>query len=287
LQPQFIGVGAQKAGTSWIYACLEEHPEICMPVKEIHFFSKQDRYAKGVNWYEGHFDACSSGCQVGEFSTTYLHSEEALERICSVYPNAKIIVSIRDPITRAESHFNNDIMAGMVPKDSHFSDMLLERPEYWQRGLYHRKIQWLLENFGRDKVLVLVLEEGKRDPENFIRSIYRFLGVDASFDASSLKRKINVSAVPRSVIVGKMMDFISRVMRALGMGQIIRYLRARGIIEWARKANASGGEVPSDLTVWPPFVVEELEADRQQLETMLGSDLGYWRSVGLMKVNNG
>lgn len=257
-----------------------------MRVKEINFFSKQDRYVRGLDWYEGHFDACSAMCKVGEFSTTYLHSEEALERIHSVYPGAKIIVSIRDPIIRAESHFNNDIMAGAVPKDSCFSDLLLERPEYWRRGLYHRKIQWLMENFGRDQVLVLVLEEGRRDPKNFIRSIYRFLGVDESFDAPSLTRKINVSAVPRSIILGKMMDFTSKMMRALGMRHTIRYLRVSGAIEWARKANATDGGVPSNMPFWPPSVVAELEVDRQQLETLLECELVYWRSVELMKMTN-
>ena len=144
-----------------------------------------------------------------------------------------------------------------------------------------------MENFGRDQVLVLVLEEGKADPESFIRSIYRFLGVDPSFNAPSLNRKINVSAVPRSVIVGKMMDFTSRRLRALGMGQSIRYLRALGVIEWARKVNASDGPVPYEIPLWANSVVKELELDRQQLETLLRCDLGYWRSVDLLKVNNG
>ena len=258
-----------------------------MRVKELHFFSKQDVYVKGLDWYERQFEACSPGCQMGEFSTTYLHSEQALERIFSAYPDVKIIVSVRDPVTRAESHFNNDIMAGLVPKHSCFSDMLLEKSEYWRRGLYFRKIRWLLEKFGRRQVLVLVLEEGKSNPEKFIRSIYRFLNVDTSFDAPSLMRKINVSAVPHSVIAGKLMDLISRAMRALGMGRIIRYLRAIGVINWARKANASNYKVPFNMHVWPPAVVEELEADRQQLEAMLGIDLKHWQSVELMKLANG
>jgi len=42
-QPDFIVIGAQRSGTSWIYACLYEHPEIWAPLKEINFFSRQDK----------------------------------------------------------------------------------------------------------------------------------------------------------------------------------------------------------------------------------------------------
>jgi hypothetical protein len=177
-------------------------------------------------------------------------------------------------------------MAGLVPKVSHFSDMFLERPEYWRRGLYYSKIKWLIEKFGNEKVLVLFLEEGKRDPKTFISSIYRFLGVEESFNAPSLIRKINVSVVPRSVILGKTMDCVSQIMRILGMGQIIRYLRATGAIEWARRANASGNETRLDVVVWPPSVVQKLESDRKKLETLLGRNIEYWLSAELSKVHD-
>ncbi|MCR4285481.1 MAG: sulfotransferase, partial [Candidatus Kaiserbacteria bacterium] len=67
----FIGLGAQKSGTSWAYTCLYEHPEVCIPVKEIHFFSRP-RYAEGKEWYEAHFKKCAEGKLRGEWSTSYL-----------------------------------------------------------------------------------------------------------------------------------------------------------------------------------------------------------------------
>jgi hypothetical protein len=53
--PDFIGIGAQRAGTSWLYACLYEHPQICMPLKEIHFFSCERNWRRGYERYEGIF----------------------------------------------------------------------------------------------------------------------------------------------------------------------------------------------------------------------------------------
>ena len=59
----FIGIGAQKAGTSWVYACLYEHPEICAPIKEIHFFSRS-RFTKGREWYD-RIKAGDAGADIG------------------------------------------------------------------------------------------------------------------------------------------------------------------------------------------------------------------------------
>ena len=107
----FIGVGAQKSGTSWIYACLYEHPEICAPIKEIHFFSRP-RYEKGIAWYEKQFDRCAVEKLRGEFSTSYLYTPEAAARIHAAYPDAKIIAVLRNPIDRAYSQYRNAIKAG-------------------------------------------------------------------------------------------------------------------------------------------------------------------------------
>ena len=53
-----IGIGAQRTGSSWLYACMYEHPEICMPRKEINFFSRERNWSRGFEWYEGIFAEC-------------------------------------------------------------------------------------------------------------------------------------------------------------------------------------------------------------------------------------
>jgi len=65
-QPDFIGLGAQKAGTSWIYACLFEHPQICIPKKEIHFFSRERNWPKGYGWYTDIFLNCPESHKAGK-----------------------------------------------------------------------------------------------------------------------------------------------------------------------------------------------------------------------------
>src|SRR5438045_5070609 len=91
--PDFIGIGAQRTGTSWIYACLYEHPEICMPRKEINFFSRERNWTRGFEWYEQIFAECPSRTIAGEFSTSYLSDAQAPARIKDRYPAVRLIVS--------------------------------------------------------------------------------------------------------------------------------------------------------------------------------------------------
>ena len=65
--PGFIGIGAQRTGTSWLYACMYEHPQVCMPRKEINFFSRERNWKRGYEWYERVFAECPADAVVGEF----------------------------------------------------------------------------------------------------------------------------------------------------------------------------------------------------------------------------
>ncbi len=79
--PDFLGLGAQKSGTSWIYSCLYDHPQVCIPVKDLHFFSRERNWSRGFTWYEEQFARCGADTLAGEFSTSYLADPEAAARI--------------------------------------------------------------------------------------------------------------------------------------------------------------------------------------------------------------
>jgi Sulfotransferase domain len=113
----FVGVGAQRSGTSWLYACLYEHPGICAPIKELHFFSRERNYERGLDWYLGHFDRCPPGAVRGEFSTSYLYAPEAAGRIRAAFPEVRIMMSLRNPVARAYSQYRNAIVAGEIGKE--------------------------------------------------------------------------------------------------------------------------------------------------------------------------
>ena len=123
--PFFIGIGAQRAGTSWLHSCLCEHPEIYMPRKEMHFFD--NKYEKGVEWYCNEFSNCGEQQKSGEITPDYMSNYQALERIAQLSKKIKLIVILREPIERAYSASQLYKSHGQF-KDICFNELLEKEP---------------------------------------------------------------------------------------------------------------------------------------------------------------
>ncbi|MDH3604785.1 MAG: sulfotransferase, partial [Candidatus Tectomicrobia bacterium] len=95
--PTFIGIGAPKAGTTWLFRCLQEHPAVfAAAVKETNFFDYATITGR-MHEYAAHFST-AAGCQaVGEISTRYLTSCRAPFRIRTYLPTARLFVTVRNP----------------------------------------------------------------------------------------------------------------------------------------------------------------------------------------------
>lgn len=276
--PDFIGLGAQKAGTSWIYSCLYEHPQICMPIKEIHFFSRQRNWTKGYDWYESVFDACSPSQKTGEFSTSYLAEHGVAERIHQRYPRVKLIASLRNPLDRAYSNYVNDVKAGIVQRNIPFEAAVKTHPEYLEQGRYTSQLNQYLHYFARDQLLLLVYEDSLTDPTAFIQRIYRFLGVAPEFIPSMIHTKINVSTIPRYVWLEKSLLTISGFLHNKGFHHLWWLAKKLGITQFIRKANAISEQTAlSAQSLWREAAYKNLEAEIRGVETLLGRELREWR----------
>lgn len=197
--PEALIVGAQKSGTTTLHACLSAHPRIHGPIapmdssprKELHFFS--NHWDKGVDWYRSHFEFTDG---IGLESTpNYLCDPDAQERLCSVIPDAKLIVSLREPVARAFSHFNHYTQA--LEKTKHWKHDFprpgesfsanveagvneIGRPWYGivNRGYYDEQLSHLLKFFPREQVHVVIMERWIEHPDECLDGILNFLGVD-------------------------------------------------------------------------------------------------------------
>jgi hypothetical protein len=232
----FIGIGAQKSGTSWAYACLYEHPEICAPIKEIHFFSRP-RFEKGKEWYESHFSACSQGKLQGEFSTSYLYSQEAAERIHGYYPDTKIIAILRNPVDRAYSQYRNAIKAGEIPESVSFDAYQKSEPSVIEQGKYAAQLERYVKYFKKEHMLVLIYEDIEKDPGEFMKRIYAFLGVDTSFVPTMLNTQINVARTPKHIFVDRVMHHSAEFLRKVGLDRFVWAVRKLGVPDLVRLLN--------------------------------------------------
>lgn len=269
----FIGLGAQKAGTSWVYACLYEHPEICAPIKEIHFFSRH-RFANGQDWYESNFASCEKGKKCGEFSTSYLYDRHSAERIARMYPNARLIAIVRNPINRAYSQYKNAVKAGEIPKHLPFTTYLDQVPSAKEQGLYARQLDRYYQYFSSVQLKVLVYEDAKREPLKFMQEIYKHIGVDPEFVPSMLKRYVNEERTPRFVFIDRWMHRAAELLRKIGLDRVVWLVKRSGVSDSVRKVNT---EKPKPKEPLDPALraalVEYFEADVARLSSQVYRNL--------------
>jgi hypothetical protein len=200
--PDFLVIGAQKAGTTALYAYLRWHPAIFGPSwKEVSFFDRH--WARGVGWYRGQFPSRARvgrrpGARVGEASPSYLFHPLAPERVRATIPAARLIAILRDPVDRAFSHYQHEVALGREPLSF---EEALEREEertrgeterlaadpayfgwawwnwtYRARGLYAEQLERWWAAFPREQLLVLTNEELAGDPASTYARVLDFVG---------------------------------------------------------------------------------------------------------------
>ena len=166
-RPHFIGLGAQKAATSWIHACLYEHPNAFLPAsKELHYFSRH--FDKGEEWYANQFRGCLPHQTSGEISPTYLYDEHTPDRILAWNPEVKLIVCLRDPVSRAVSAYRYEEKMGLAPQAESLAEAFRARPAYLEHGLYFEQLSRYLDRFPRKQILIMLYDEIASDPETYV-----------------------------------------------------------------------------------------------------------------------
>src|SRR3954454_4597657 len=204
--PDFLIIGAQKAGTTALYAYLRDHPAIVGPPwKEVSFFDRH--YRRGAGWYRGNFPSrlylrrvharSSARPVVGEASPSYIFHPFAAERVAALVPNVRLIALVRNPIDRALSHYHHEVALGREPlsfegalaaeesrmrgelermRDSSYFSHAWWNYTYASRGLYAEQLERWLEHFTRERLLVVPTDElGARPGETYAR-VLEFLG---------------------------------------------------------------------------------------------------------------
>ena len=190
--PNFLVIGAQRAGTSLLHQILLAHPDVYVPAqrKEVHYF---DRYfERGDEWYQSYFPAAGAAGRyraIGEITPDYLATEEAPVRIHALLPACRMIAILRNPVDRVYSWYQHARRSRNERRD--FATFLHEEPAALCSGLYHRHLQSYLALFPREALLVLLYEELLRDPG---RELGRLTGFSASTWSGRIPRPCCASA---------------------------------------------------------------------------------------------
>ena len=177
--PDFIIIGAMKAGTTTLYHYLWEHPEIGMSEeKETDFFVEEKNYRFGFDWYLNQFKPGFS-CY-GEASPNYAKARDfrgVPERIVDTIPHCKFIYLVRDPIERFISHYNHAYLTGVAVPDPGKLYCHHKWFHMIDSSLYHRQLTEYLKYTSLESILVVAFEDFVRSPMSSLKEITDFLGV--------------------------------------------------------------------------------------------------------------
>ena len=194
--PDFLIIGAQKAGTTALYAYLRRHPDVTGPAwKEVSFFDRH--YTRGAAWYRGNFPIRRRAL-VGEASPSYLFHPLAPERAAALVPHARLIVLLRDPVDRALSHYHHEVVLGReelsfenaLAREQERTrgevDRMLQDPAYFSaawwnytyvaRGRYAEQLERWFAVFPREQLLILASDELGNEPAATYARVLEFLG---------------------------------------------------------------------------------------------------------------
>jgi hypothetical protein len=206
MAPDFIIIGAMRGGTTSLYSYMTAHPGIgAAYMKEVHFFDVH--YSKGFPWYQAQFPLLPQKYYqervqkqrfiTGEASPYYLFHPHAAARIARRLPRVKLIVLLRDPVSRAYSHYHHEVAGGheklsfdeaiareeerignegdKLAQNDHYVSYAHRHFSYQARGIYIDQIQRWMRYFPREQFLILKSEDFYADPASGLKQALAFL----------------------------------------------------------------------------------------------------------------
>ncbi len=231
--PDFLIIGAQKAGTTSLAKNLARHPDIHMPADEIHYFDKDFNFRKGVEWYENHFTGAKQGQAIGEKTPDYLwangngvegHLPFVHKNIYNTLPEARLIVILRNPVERAISAVNHIIRSGRISPLHNIDDLLTGKKKHLveghgviDKGRYYNQLKAYCEYFDLKQILVLFFEdEVEQNPALGLRHVCDFLNINPDIEFADKYSKFNEFGSSRLGLVIKyylpFMKLLSKVL---------------------------------------------------------------------------
>lgn len=227
--PNFLIVGAEKGGTTSLYAYLNQHPDIYMsPVKEPRYFSfagQRPRYrgpgddqfvnqsVTDVVQYASLFDGARHERRLGEASPSYLFTPHTPERIRQQLPGGRLLAILRQPTDRAYSAYLMRLRLGLEPAQT-FEEAVAQ--ETWRRqngwfggcyvhkGFYYAALSRYLQLFGRERFRIYLYDDLRHDARALVRDAFRFLEVDDRVEPDVSRRRNTAGRIVRHPLVEKL-----------------------------------------------------------------------------------
>lgn len=294
VMPNFLIIGAAKAGTTSLCYYLNQHPEIYISLeKEPRYFCPEiyTTFCNGplrdgarrsivtLEEYQKLFAGATDEVALGEASTEYMYFPETPNRIKQAIPDIRLIAILRNPVERAFSAFCYQLRDGC--EDLSFEQALEDearriencwRPGwlYKNAGFYYRQLVPYFEIFERHQIRIYLYEDLDKHLERTLRDICLFLEVNPNF-SPDLSRQ-NVSKIPKNRLLNNLVKRNNSIKTAL------KWLLPAGVqndlSHWIRQYNLS--VKPTLLDEWRYKLMQSYYEDIKKLEELIDRDLSQW-----------
>ena len=221
--PNFLIIGAAKAGTTALHKYLKQHPQVYMtPTKETNFFAFEgeeinfqgigdealkDFSITDLESYQAQFAGVTTEKAIGEACPSYLYYPQAANKIKKYIPDVRLIVILRNPVDRAYANFlhtvrddretHKDFALALQAEETRINNNWEWFWHYVRAGFYGKQLQHYYEIFPGDQIKVYLYEDLKADAIALLQDIFRWLEVDDTF-VPDLALRPNKSGMPKN-----------------------------------------------------------------------------------------
>lgn len=310
--PTFLIAGEKKCGTTSLYRWMQNHPEIYLhPVVDMNYFisdaltgarkwrdgeidPKEWEQTHSLKEYAGLFEHDGDYSAVGHKGADLLFWKPAHARLAAYLPDARFVVILRNPVTRAWSHYWNEIGKGREKLS--FKKAIAAEAErsqksayarlhlsYTARGFYKDSLEAFFKHFDPSRVLVTILEQSWSNPVKTLSEIYKFIGVDENIglELAGTSSNKNWTMLPREWSQTSAVRPIAKFYEKVSEGVIIRVAKEsenrrklRSYIQTVFRKPASSIKMPADIknhlyNLYAPQI--------ESLETFLGFEIPEWK----------
>jgi hypothetical protein len=301
--PNFLIIGAGRAGTTSVYHYLRQHPDVFMSsIKETNFFAYAALTAEerstgtldstsfpvhSLQEYRRLFDRASGAQAIGEASPRYMTDGRIAEGISDLLPGVRLIAMLRDPVERAHSSYLFHRRDGRETRS--FSQAVREEREglfaeegpsigqrsYLKLGFYDRLLAPYFDLFARSQIGIFLFDHLVRDPAGLMRDMFRFLDVDPAFQPG-VSVRYNASGVPQGVLGGAASKAFKKRPWTVSVRRRLPGTVRDPLDRWIEAARARRLDVPA----LPEELRHELASlyanDIAHLQQRSGCDLSGW-----------
>lgn len=276
----FVGIGAPRCATTWIYECLKEHKEIELLPKDqddiAYFFKENPEMKDYITYFEK-----DATCK-GDYHVYYLTSEaEIIRRIKNHNKDIKIIVSLRDPVERAFSQYEHTKFA----KDKDWPSFKEAREEVPEKiigpGFYYKHLKKYFENFPKGNILVLLFGKDIQDnPVKTVNKIHQFINIELGFTPQLAKVKINPSGFKRNPLGRIIHKKITPRLGKIPLGKKIKESSVLKKVYYGLTGNLSSEDKRRavEQKKQSEYLKKLYHKDTQKLEKLIDRDLSHWAS---------